>query len=360
MQNGPASRAGGAGRPGRTESAATLSDDQLSIRDLFADFFRRQSPTSVVRAAEPLGFDKDLWQRLITTGATEMGVSEDAGGGGSALSDLVVVAEELGRAIAPVPLIEHQVAARAHPEPTVVSGERIAAFAPRPADPDGLWSLAPGGAVADVVVGLDGNEFVAVTSPAPGAGPLNFGSSPLADRSARAGERVVLGGVDDFARARDEWLVLMSAALTGIATSAMDIAVSYVNERHQFGVPIGSFQAVQQGLADLPGLLAGAQLLVHKAAWAADSADTVGNSAEQITDDVDDNAIRTPAALASMAFVFASDVAATATDRSLHYHGGYGFAEEYDIQLFYRRARGWALAYSDQDRESLRLADQLF
>jgi alkylation response protein AidB-like acyl-CoA dehydrogenase len=351
MQNGPA------GRTSRTESAATLSDDQLSIRDLFADFFRRQSPTSVVRAAEPLGFDKDLWQRLITTGATEMGVSEGAGGGGSALSDLVVVAEELGRAIAPVPLIEQQVAARAHPDPALVSGERIAAFAPRPADTDGLWSLAPGGAVADVVVGLDGNDFVAVTSPAPGTGPLNFGSSPLADRSARAGDRVVLGGADDFARARDEWLVLLSAALTGIATSAMDIAVSYVNERHQFGVPIGSFQAVQQGLADLPGLIAGAQLLVHKAAWAAD---TVGNSGEHMTDDVDDNAIRTPAALASMAFVFASDVAATATDRSLHYHGGYGFAEEYDIQLFYRRARGWALAYSDQDREGLRLADQLF
>jgi alkylation response protein AidB-like acyl-CoA dehydrogenase len=294
---------------------------------------------------------------LITTGATEMGVSEDAGGGGSTLSDLVVVAEELGRAIAPVPLLEHQVAARAHPDPTLVSGERIAAFASRPADADGLWSLVPGGAVADVVLGLDGNDFVAVTSPAPGTGPANFGSSPLADRSARAGERVVLGGADDFARARDEWLVLMSAALTGIATSAMDIAVAYVNERHQFGVPIGSFQAVQQGLADLPGLIAGAQLLVHKAAWAAD---TAGGSGAGIADDVDDNAIRTPAALASMAFVFASDVAAAATDRSLHYHGGYGFAEEYDIQLFYRRARGWALAYSDSDRESLRLADQLF
>jgi alkylation response protein AidB-like acyl-CoA dehydrogenase len=355
MQNGPASRAGS---KARTESAATLSDDQLSIRDLFADFFRRQSPTSVVRAAEPLGFDKDLWQRLITTGATGMGVSEDAGGGGSTLSDLVVVAEELGRAIAPVPLLEHQVAARAHPDPALVSGERIAAFAPRPADADGLWSLVPGGAVADVVLGLDGNEFVAVSSPPPGTGPANFGCSPLADRSARSGERIVLGEAEQFARTRDEWLVLLSAALTGIATSAMDIAVTYVNERHQFGVPIGSFQAVQQGLADLPGMIAGAQLLVHKAAWAADTAGD--ESASNIADDVDDNAIRTPAALASMAFVFASDVAAAATDRSLHYHGGYGFAEEYDIQLFYRRARGWALAYSDQDRESRRLADQLF
>jgi alkylation response protein AidB-like acyl-CoA dehydrogenase len=352
MQNGPT------GRTGRTETAVLLSEVQTEIRDLFSDFFRRQSPTSIVREAEPLGFDKDLWQRLITTGATGMAVPEEAGGGGSTLSDLVMVAEEVGRAIAPVPLLEHQVAARAHPEPSLVSGERIAGFAPRPADANGLWSLVPGGAVADVVLGLDGEEFVAVTSPAPGTGPANYGSSPLADRSARAGERVVLGGAEEFARARDEWLVLLSAALAGIATSALDIAITYVNERKQFGVPIGSFQAVQQGLAELPGLIAGAQLLVHKAAWAADGG-SAGEASGDV-DDVDDNAIRTPAALASMAFVFASDVAATATDRSLHYHGGYGFAEEYDIQLFYRRARGWPLAYSDQDRESLRLADQLF
>src|SRR3954453_18808363 len=149
MQNGSASRA--ASKAG-TERAPTLPGDRQSIRDLFADFFRRQSPTSVVRAAEPLGFDKDLWQRLMTTGATGMGVSEDAGGGGSTLSDLVVVAEEVGRAIAPVPLLEHQVAARAHPDPALVAGEQIAAFAPRPADADGLWSLVPAGAVADVVV----------------------------------------------------------------------------------------------------------------------------------------------------------------------------------------------------------------
>ena len=52
-----------------------------------------------------------------------------------------------------------------------------------------------------------------------------------------------------------------------------------------------------------------------------------------------------------MAFLFAADVAAHATDRSLHFHGGYGFAEEYDIQLFYRRARGWALVLGDPGRE---------
>ncbi len=61
-----------------------------------------------------------------------------------------------------------------------------------------------------------------------------------------------------------------------------------------------------------------------------------------------------------MAFVFAGDAAIQATDRSLHYHGGYGFSAEYDIQLFYRRARGWSLIYDDPQQECLRLADRLF
>ena len=76
--------------------------------------------------------------------------------------------------------------------------------------------------------------------------------------------------------------------------------------------------------------------------------------------DVDGNDYTDAATLASMAFVFAGDAAAVATDRSLHYHGGYGFAEEYDIQLYYRRARGWRLIAGDPAQECLTLADHLF
>jgi alkylation response protein AidB-like acyl-CoA dehydrogenase len=61
-----------------------------------------------------------------------------------------------------------------------------------------------------------------------------------------------------------------------------------------------------------------------------------------------------------MAFVFASEAAATATDRSLHYHGGYGFAEEYDIQLYYRRARGWANVLMNPEDAYLRVADHRY
>src|ERR1700737_2562644 len=102
-----------------------LSDDQHAIQDVFGAFFSKEAPPSVARAAQPLGMDRDLWQRLLETGAPGMGSPTEAGGGGAGLSDLVVVAEAFGRSIAPVPLVEHLVAARAHPAPDIVAGEVI-------------------------------------------------------------------------------------------------------------------------------------------------------------------------------------------------------------------------------------------
>jgi alkylation response protein AidB-like acyl-CoA dehydrogenase len=342
-----------------------LSDDQKTLLEVFNTFFAKEAPPTVARAAEPLGFDRRVWERLLETGAPGMGVAEDAGGGGAGLADLVVVAEQLGRAIAPVPLVEHVVASRAlgahgAAADDVVAGQAIATIALRPARADGTWAIVPAGAVADVVVGVDGDELVAVRSEAPGTGPRNHGSAPLADRSARAGERTVLGDAAAFDRALDEFRVVTAAALVGVAASALDMGVEYVMSRHQFGVPIGSFQAVQHGLADLPGLIDGGRLLVHKAAWAGDRSGPDRAGAVEPECDVDMDDITDFAALAPMAFVFAADAAAYATDRSLHFHGGYGFAEEYDIQLFYRRARGWALVLDDPARECLRLADRLF
>jgi alkylation response protein AidB-like acyl-CoA dehydrogenase len=330
-----------------------LSDDEHAIRDLFTSFFVREAPTAVARASEPLGFDSALWGRIQEVGAPGMGVPKVFGGGGAALGDLVIVAEALGHSIAPVPLVEHLVAARLLATPDVVAGDAIATLAVRPAGDDGCWRLVPGGAVADVVVGLDGDELVAVRRAPPGQAPANHASAPIADRDARDGARDVIGTRAEFERARDEWKVLLAAALTGVAAAALDLGVEYAKARQQFGVPIGSFQAVQHGLADLPALVDGARLLAHKAAWA-------GERAEPGVCDVDDNDVTDFSALASMAFLFASDAAARATDRSLHFHGGYGFSAEYDIQLYYRRARGWPLVLDDPGRECLGLADRLW
>jgi alkylation response protein AidB-like acyl-CoA dehydrogenase len=319
-----------------------LSPDQQSVEELFSTFFAKEAPPSVARAAEPLGFDPALWERLVETGAPGMGVE------GATMGDLVVAAEQLGRAIAPVPLVEHLVASRAHPADDVVAGSTIATVSLRPAV-DGVWRLVPAGAVAGVVVGVDGDELVAVRNEAPGSGPRNHGAMPLADRST-AGDRVVLGPASQFDVVRAEWQVLTAAALVGVSAGGLDLAVDYSKSRIQFGVPIGSFQAVQHMLAEQVGCIDGARLLTHKAAWAEGPGPV----------DTGDNAVEDQCTLASMAFVFAAEVATQATDRALHVHGGYGFSEEYDIQLYYRRARGWSLVLDDPAAESRRLADLLF
>ena len=340
-----------------------LGEDQRAIDEVFAAFFRRESPVAVVRAAEPLGYDASLWAKLAELGGPGMGAPETAGGGGAGLGDLAVVADHLGQTIAPVPFVEHTVATRLLARfdldlDDIVSGGRIATLAVRPA-PAGAttWPLVPAGAVADVVVGLVGDDLVCVQSEPPGAAPHNHAAMPVADRTAPSATPMVLATGDDaraaFAHAYAEWQTLTAWSLTGIAVAAQEIALEYVKERHQFDRPIGSFQALQQQLADLPIVIAGAQLLAGKAAWAGDRG-TPGVVDTELCDITDFET------LAGMAFLFASDAAALATDRSLHAHGGYGYAEEYDIQLYYRRARGWALVAGDPAHEALRLADSMF
>jgi alkylation response protein AidB-like acyl-CoA dehydrogenase len=176
---------------------------------------------------------------------------------------------------------------------------------------------------------------------------------PIADRSSRDGDRVVLGPASLFDSVLDHWKLLTAASLVGIADASMELGVAYVKEREQFGVPVGSFQAVQHGLADLPVAIDGGRLLTHKAAWALDT--IVDGLVDWANNDITDGPT-----LATMALLFAADAAVMATDRSLHYHGGYGFAEEYDIQMYYRRARGWSLILNDPTTVSLSLADRLF
>ncbi len=224
--------------------------------------------------------------------------------------------------------------------PEVVDGARIATLALRPA-PDGTARLVPAGAVATTVVAFDGEHLV-VADGEPGAARRRTWRPrpwPTASSAVRA---VLASGAPAEAlhrQAVDEWRVLTAAALVGLGLGALDIAVRYVSEREQFGVPIGSFQALQHTLADVSVALDGAQLLTRKAAWAHDV-------------DRDD-----AAELGAMAFLFAAEQAQRASDRALHFHGGYGFMEEYDIQLFYRRAKGWANVLDEPGREYARLAD---
>ncbi len=317
-----------------------FSADQSVLFDAFAQFFTRESASTVVRCAEPLGFDPSLWAALSAM---------EVWGSDASLADLCVIGETVGRSCAPVPFVEHAVVTRLLGWSALVAGDSIGALSPRPADGAGSWALVPAGAVADVVVGMDGDDFVAVTAPPPFSGPRNHACAPLADRSTRLGERIVIGDQADFDTAMAQWQVLTASTMVGIASAALEMGVAYVMQRQQFGVPIGSFQSVQHSLADLPGRIDGARLLTHQAANALDSA--VPGACDAANNDITDSY-----SLAAMAFLFSSEIAADATARSLHVHGGYGFSEEYDIQLAYRRARGWALVIGDPAEVRMDLA----
>jgi alkylation response protein AidB-like acyl-CoA dehydrogenase len=160
----------------------------------------------------------------------------------------------------------------------------------------------------------------------------NLGSLPVADVVVGDAAALLASGPEVdvlFEQARDEWLVLMANALAGMGIRSLEIGVEYVKERHAFGVPIGSFQAVAHGLADAATSVDGGLLLAREAAWA--SAEEPGRAPE----------------LAALACAFNAEAARQASYRSLHYHGGYGFMLEYDIQLYFRRAKAWPALFAE-------------
>jgi alkylation response protein AidB-like acyl-CoA dehydrogenase len=300
----------------------TLTGDQEALVDAFRRFFAKESPLTVVRAAEPFGFDLELWHKAVDIGMTTMGLSQ----AGATVLDLALVAEQAGRHLAPIPLVEAVVAGR-----LIGHDEGLPTLAVRPAI-DGVARLVPAGAVATMVVALDGDELVAVEAPSEPQADNTAGAS-LANRDLHAGGRTVLAtGADAvvrYERALDEWRTLGAALLHGIAAAALDIGVSYAKQRNQFGKPIGAFQSIAHRLADDATAVQGSELLYRKAAWAFD----------------DDPA--TAPELATMAYLWAGEVANRVTGDSLHFHGGYGFMLESDIQLFFRRAKLWSLLMGD-------------
>ncbi|QFG26132.1 acyl-CoA dehydrogenase family protein [Actinomadura sp. WMMB 499] len=324
-----------------------FTDDQEALRESLRDFFESESPPEVVRAAEPLGFDGDLWRKVVEMGLPAIPVPAEQGGGGAGLLELAVAAECLGRTLAPVPLLEVAAAtalladaAPDHPwTARAVSGELMPTLALHPVT-GGAARLVPAGAVADVVVALRGDRLVAVREPdaaAPQARARavpNLGAMPIADRPLDGGETVVLAegpaAVAAHADAVRRWEALTGAALTGLAARALELGLGYVLERRAFGILIGGFQTVQHRLADDATALEGARLLAYKAAWARDAG------------------LPDAGALATMSLLFASETAFTTAADSLQMHGGYGYTLEYDVQLYFRRAKAWPLVAGDR------------
>lgn len=327
----------------------SLTEDHVDLQNAYRQFFKTYCDIETVRAAEPSGFDKSLWERLCAMGATTMGLPESVGGDGATLVDLTLVAEEVGRALAPVPWIDHVVAARllarlgVLDSQGIVQGAQLVALDPQQVAPSGT-RLIPAGSVADRVIIRDGAAIVALTYSSLPAKLDNIGKLPMAwVDPAGADNRVVLAGGDtaiaEYQRALDEWRLLTAAALVGLVEETLTIAAEFAKTRYTLGVPIGTLQGISHPLADIAITVQSGRGLARRAAWFLD------------------NEPHERPELAPSAFVFMAEEAARAATMAVHVQGGLGVSAEAAATAYLVRARGWALAGGDPGATAVHIAE---
>ncbi|OBG32978.1 hypothetical protein A5672_24910 [Mycobacterium alsense] len=318
----------------------SLSSEHAALRDSFRAYFDKTVPPSRVRAAEPNGFDPVLWDELQERAMVRMALPEPVGGDGAGLVELVIILEEAGRTATPAPLAEVLASARAlarlEPQSELLDAmlDRGAIVSVAPGN--GERRLVPAGAVAEAVLAPLGADLMLVSG-GPADHTANLASSPLGWRQITEGKRV--GDATDWLAAEQEWHILTAAALVGLAQAALDHGVQYAKERTAFGSQIGAFQAVAHPLVDAANHVDAARRLVWRAAWFCD------------------HEPQALGVLALSALVAAGDAAELAGATAIHTQGGFGFTLESDVQLFYRRAKGWARIAGDRPSLVRRIAD---
>ncbi|MFI0820910.1 acyl-CoA dehydrogenase family protein [Streptomyces sp. NPDC021098] len=371
-------------RPRHPEIAPRLlseTDEQRQLRTVLRDLFAEASGPDGVREhlATPRGHDEALWARLAgEIGVHGLAVPEEYGGSGFTFAELAVALEEAGRALCCAPLLPTVVLA-AHA--LLGSGDRAACerYLPRIAegaltatvagfDEDGPGVTAERGSAgwvlrgrADFVLDGAGADLVVVRAGTP-AGPRLFACEPDPATCPRTPRRVLDGtrrqallefrgapatpvGSEEGAESTvsatlDLGRVALAAEQVGGSGHALDATVAFVAQRHQFGRPIGSFQAVKHRLADV--------LVALEAARSASAYATACAVAarEQL-----------PVA-ACAAAVVCSETFRLATAEYVQLHGGIGFTWEHPAQLYVRRARGGEALFGTADRHRTRLAER--
>jgi alkylation response protein AidB-like acyl-CoA dehydrogenase len=327
----------------------SLTEEQTMLRDTARALLANECAPSLVRAHidDPSVAD-GLWAHLRDFAAL----------GNGPCTDLAIFCEELGYVAAPgvffptvaqfAPLLD----AIGHPMlDDVLAGSATGTVALAGASGD--W-VVNGEGVKTFVAEADRVDWIAVV----GSGPevrlvardaVSVRRVPTVDFSRRVFEVDASGSVEthvtepatvDAVLARST--VALAAEMVGTARRMTEMTVAYAKERYQFGVPIGSFQAIQHKLADVSLAVERAQSAVQYAAMALDA------------DDPDRHrAVHTAKAAAGVA-------ATHAAKEGVQIHGGIGFTWEHDLHLFIRRAYGAAYWMGTTDWHHDRLADLLF
>ncbi len=333
----------------------TLTEDQELVRDSFRGWLERFAPAETVRGWLDARDSTDFERRFVAEGWFAVGSPEDCGGQGGGLLELALVAEQLGRTAAPsaawlatvlaVPALH---ARRELASAALADGEFavLATDASGPIDAIGDASgsvpvRAEGGVLRGTVARVLGADRARrLVVPARGAdGPDLFvvdaadavvTARRLVDRS-RSVADVTLSGARGqclqadveavLARAALRAAVLTAADSLGAAERMLDLAVEYSKQRHQFGAPIGSFQAVKHAAATMMVAVESARSIAYFAAASVDQGHP--------------NAALHAAAAKAQVCASAEQVA----DSALTVHGAIGFTWEHDLQLGYKRAK---------------------
>ena len=370
-----------------------FTQEQEMLRDMVRGLCAELSPLERVRELEddPDGIHRELWQRFGELGLCGLMVPESAGGSGMSLLDGVVLYEELGRSLAPLPhFVSCVLSAAAISEAGspaqqaellggIASGETIATvgwlepgggYKPRGVQLaarangdgfvlDGSKEHVQFAAAADLIVvlarsgdgatdidlfvveadasGLSLDQRMSISSDTQYLATLDGLPVPVSARLGTA-DAPVGAGWEAWQRAMHSGAILAAAQAVGGASAALEMTVEYAKERRQFNKALAEFQAISHYLADARTALDGAQLLVYEAAWA----HSTGRSTDQ---------------LAPMAKLFACRTYREVTAMCQQVFGGIGFTVEYDIQLYFRRAKQLQLSWWDQATCEDRIAD---
>jgi alkylation response protein AidB-like acyl-CoA dehydrogenase len=306
-----------------------LPERSLSLAAALRQLLERACTPAVVRAAWPGGDDEavaELWRTLAGTGVLGLLVAEEDGGLGLDELDLVAVLEETGRAAVPLPLVETTAfvapllgaVGRPGELSALLAGDLVATVQP-PGD-----GPAPYGQRADLAVAGEMGALVLLR--APGAEVIAVATIDGGRAAARLrGDGEALRVEPELAGLSVERATLAtSAQLVGVSSRMLDMTVEYVRNRKQFGVAVGSFQAVKHMLADALSAVEFARPAVWRAAASLVEREPTAHR------DV------------SIAKVLASDCGERVARVAIQCHGAMGYTVECDLHLFAKRA--WALA----------------
>lgn len=357
-----------------------LSDDQRMLRDQARRFLEQNAKPRQILEGDA-SFDQDLWKKIADLGWMGTGLSEDDGGIGLTHIDLCVIAEEMGRSLAPIPFASSVYMAReaialagtadqkANHLPALSNGAAIGCLATAegngPLSPKAIRAEVTGGKLSGtktpvtdgdvanlaVVAARSGSEIglflvdltgpgvsrqtIETIDPTRSHATLTFANAPAEQLGNLA------DGWANLEATLDRAAVMLAFEQVGGAQKCLEDAKDYALNRYAFGRPIASFQAIKHKLADVYMKTELARSNAYYGAWA------LATGAPELP-----VAAAAARVAGSKAFVFAAE-------ENIQTHGGMGFTWEFDCHMYLRRAKHLALTIGGERKWKDRLVSQL-